>query len=74
MKIILTEEEMKDLRESAEEYAVDPDDLLEMYTEIQTGNFTADIWDIVNENLEELGGRNFQQEEYERQCEYEERR
>lgn len=70
MKIILDQEEVKTLERNAGEFSVEPEKLYDMYKKIMASNLEQDLWDILNENLEELGGRDYEQEEYDKNSEW----
>lgn len=69
MKIILDEEEKKTLEENAREFDVEPEKLLEAYEQATSDDLEQDLWDILTYNWKELGGRNFEQEDYEKELE-----
>ena len=64
MKIILNEEEMKELKECAKQYGIEPDRLHEAYEQAMSSDLYQDLWDIVSMQWQELGGRDFEQEAY----------
>lgn len=44
------------LEDVATRFGVDPEKLWRLYTQIMRSNFEQDLWDIANENIEELKG------------------
>lgn len=70
MIIILQPDEVDMLGKLAKQHDVEPSKLYDMYEQIMTSNFEQDLWDIINENLEELGGRDFEREAYEENLAY----
>lgn len=56
MKVILDEGEALILNRVAERNGVEAERVYEIYEQIMTCNFEQDIWDIINQNEEELKG------------------
>ena len=74
MIIILQPDEVDMLGKLAKQHDVEPSKLYDMYEQIMTSNLEQDLWDIINENLEELGGRDFEREAYEENLAYDKSR
>lgn len=56
MKIIIGEEERREVLSVANNHDVDSDKLWELYQEVMERNFFDDLCDIASENEEELKG------------------
>lgn len=54
MKIILNEDEALTLNRVAEREGVEAEKVYEIYEQIMSCNFEQDIWDVINQNEEEL--------------------
>lgn len=49
-------EEEETLKRIAKQFDIDPEKLWEIYLQVMNSNYEQDLWDIANENLEELKG------------------
>ena len=56
MKIILEKGDAQEISKVAEQFGVEEDKLFGLYQAIMKSNFYQDLWDIANENEEELRG------------------
>ena len=74
MRVILDENEKKMLQATADSIEVEPEKLLECFEEVMTGDFDQNLWDVATENLELLGGRDYEKEAYEQDRAFDELR